>query len=146
VGSISHTKGYCGAVAANQSAFPSVGLDIEIVGRVTSDLFPLVLTTREATFLSAMNAPERARAATIIFSAKEAFYKCQYPVTKRWLDFHDASLELITADLVSGTFIVDIEPHKLGLGRVRFPLIGRFRIDNEFALTGIALEDDTVLS
>jgi 4'-phosphopantetheinyl transferase EntD len=30
----------------------------------------------------------------VIFSAKEAFYKCQYPVTARWLEFEDAHVEL----------------------------------------------------
>jgi 4'-phosphopantetheinyl transferase EntD len=46
---------------------------------------------------------ERGRAAKILFSAKEAFYKCQYTVTERFLDFTDVELSI---DLQRGSFFV----------------------------------------
>jgi 4'-phosphopantetheinyl transferase EntD len=39
----------------------------------------------------------------LVFSAKEAFYKCQYSVTQTMLDFKDVEL---TFDLEAGRFAV----------------------------------------
>ena len=138
-GSISHTSGYACAVAAHAANVGGIGVDAEIVGRVTPDLDRLIFTSREADFLATLSDAERARAATIIFSAKEAFYKCQFPLTHRWLDFRDASLELTTSDLRSGTFVVETAYELLGLPDARLPLQGRFRVDGGIAVTGITL-------
>ena len=139
VGSISHTGGYGCAVAAHAADVGGIGVDAEIVGRVTPELDRLIFTSREAAFLATLSDAERARAATIIFSAKEAFYKCQFPLTRRWLDFREASLELTTSDLRSGTFVVDTAYELLGLSAVPLPLRGRFCIDGDIAVTGVAL-------
>ena len=31
--------------------------------------------------------------ATLFFSAKESFYKCQYPLTQQWVGFQDVEVE-----------------------------------------------------
>jgi 4'-phosphopantetheinyl transferase EntD len=36
----------------------------------------------------------RAEAATILFGAKEAFYKYQYSLTRTWLDFKDVTVSV----------------------------------------------------
>jgi 4'-phosphopantetheinyl transferase EntD len=144
VGSISHTGGYCCAVAANAPAFGSIGIDVEIVGRVTAALDSLVFTHRESAFLSALAGTARARAATVIFSGKEAFYKCQHVVTHQWLDFQDVSLEITTPDMLGGTFRVDTAYARLALGPgIELPLTGRFRIERDLAVTAIALRHET---
>jgi 4'-phosphopantetheinyl transferase EntD len=154
VGSISHTDGYACAAVALESAIGSIGVDVEIVGRVTRNLDPLIFTRRESAFLATLAEAERARAATIIFSAKEAFYKCQYAVTRTWLDFQDATLELTTAEadglvapapdeLLGGTFTVEIAdgllaPH----GGLRPPWRGKFCIARDLVVTGITLHHE----
>ena len=139
-GSISHTTGYGCAVAANEFTVGSIGIDAELAGRVTPQLDRLVFTARESRWLGALSVNDRRFASTIIFSAKEAFYKCQYPVTRRWLEFVDASIEIASSDLRSGTFTVDTAYDALDLGaEVRLPLRGRFTTDGELVLTGIAL-------
>ncbi len=140
-GSISHTEGFVCAVAARTPDVAGIGVDAEIVGRVTSDLDALIFTARESAFLESLNAAERARAATIIFSAKEAFYKCQHALTDAWLDFKEASLELTTDDLLSGTFAVGADYERLRLlgKRIELPLHGRFLIVGDLAVTGLAL-------
>jgi 4'-phosphopantetheinyl transferase EntD len=139
VGSISHTSNYGCAVVAHASDLTSIGVDVEIVGRVTAELDTLVFTARERGFLAALPTAERARAATVIFSAKEAFYKCQYAITQQWLDFQDVSLELATSDLVSGAFSAEVAGRVARTGTADFPQRGRFRIDGDIALTGITL-------
>ena len=55
---------------------------------------PGVLNAGERAWLQTCAAPDRRLWATVIFSAKEAFYKCQYPVTAQWLEFEDAHVQL----------------------------------------------------
>lgn len=62
----------------------------------------------------------------LIFSAKEAVYKCYYPLTLAWLDFHDVQIDL---DLDTGTFVAQ-------LTRPSAPdLLGSREIDGKFAST-----------
>lgn len=139
-GSISHTNNFCCAAIGNASKVGSIGIDAEIIGGVTSDLDALLFTPREADLLAGL--PDRAReiAATLIFSAKEAFYKCQYPVTRAWLDFTDATIVPETRDWASGGFIIETEYRRLGLeATIDLPLHGRFVVDDKLMLTGVAL-------
>jgi len=143
VGSISHTTGFAGAVAATTNRMRSIGIDIEAVGRVTTEIEPRIFTRRESSFLASLSASARDRAATVIFSAKEAFYKCQYPLTGTWLDFPAVWLELIAddaaSDMSSGTFTISATHGMPALPGVPLPLAGRFAIADGFALTGVAL-------
>ena len=60
-------------------------------------------------------------------------------MTRRWLEFLDASLELATADLLSGTFAIETAYELLGLEDDTLPLRGRFRVADEIAITGLTL-------
>ena len=93
VGSITHTDGICGAVVAERGRFRAIGLDMEIVGRVTPEIWRTICTPEETTWLSALREPEQSRCAALIFSGKETFYKCQYGVTRQWLEFDDVALD-----------------------------------------------------
>lgn len=148
-GSISHTDGYRCAVAAREAAVGSIGVDVEILGRVTCDVAALVLTPHETDFLSTLSSAARMHAATIIFSAKEALYKCQYPIGRQWLDFRDVTVELVAPDLAypsdvdraafAGSFRVAASFAGRGTGRVIPSLQGRFSIDGALVATGITL-------
>ncbi|MDP8984158.1 MAG: 4'-phosphopantetheinyl transferase superfamily protein [Pseudomonadota bacterium] len=93
VGSISHTAGWCVAVAASKARLSAIGVDCEVVGHVGPEVWPSLFTPQEALWVDSLPEPERPAAAALIFSAKEAFYKCQYPLTGQWLDFHDLHIE-----------------------------------------------------
>ncbi len=93
VGSISHTAGLCIAAVAEKTRLSAVGVDCEVVGHVGADLWTTICTPREALWVDSLPELERPAAAALIFSAKEAFYKCQYPLTGEWLDFHDLHIE-----------------------------------------------------
>jgi 4'-phosphopantetheinyl transferase EntD len=92
VGSITHTDGYCGTVVGPRVLFRGIGVDAEQRGSVREGLWRYILTEQEWRWIAARSASERAELATLVFSAKEAFYKCQYCVTRAWLDFHDVAI------------------------------------------------------
>jgi len=89
VGSISHTSGLCLAVVAEQTRVAALGIDCEVVGHVNADIWETICTAAELAWLASLPAPLQAAAVALLFSAKEAVYKCQYPLTGEWLDFHD---------------------------------------------------------
>ncbi|MDB6085666.1 MAG: 4-phosphopantetheinyl transferase [Gammaproteobacteria bacterium] len=104
VGSISHSAGFCVAAVAAKSRFAGIGIDCEVAGHVGADLWATICTAREASWVASLPDAERSQAAGLIFSAKEAFYKCQYPLTGEWLDFHDLEVEPTALRGMNGGF------------------------------------------
>jgi len=100
VGSISHCDSLVGAIVAKKSEHISLGLDIEEIGRVTSDLWDLVFTENEKVYLNVLTGRKLEEQSTAIFSIKEAFYKFQHPLTKTFLDFLDVEVSLPSMDKV----------------------------------------------
>ena len=94
VGSISHCDSLAGVIVAKKSEHISLGLDIEEIGRVTSDLFDLVFTEEEKSYLSSFTGRKLEEQSTLIFSIKEAFYKYQHPITKTFMDFLEVQVSL----------------------------------------------------
>jgi 4'-phosphopantetheinyl transferase EntD len=139
VGSITHTLGFCAAAVAPSSAFEALGIDAEIVGRVTPEIWPYLFTLAEFTLLESLPAPRRAEVATLVFSAKEAFYKCQYALTGEWLEFGDVTLELTGIGESAGGFRVKPLVTLASPLLVECALTGRFRVTGDLVLTGIAI-------
>lgn len=106
IGSISHTRGACAAVVAPRRRYCAIGLDMEVVGSVTPDIWPIVCTAAESDWLSALPESAQALHAALIFSAKEAFYKCQFGLTGRWLDFQDVALDPDASAPGTGRFVL----------------------------------------
>jgi 4'-phosphopantetheinyl transferase EntD len=79
----------------------SIGLDVEVVRPLEPGVAGMILTERERDWLGAQ--PPLAHEALLVtlFCAKEAFYKCQHPLTAKFLDFQDVEVDLRVAD---GTF------------------------------------------
>lgn len=94
VGSISHTSERCLVVVGSAGALRGLGIDIERACAVETELWPTICTEAELAWVEAAPVAERNGRATILFSAKEAFYKCQYPVTGTFLDFRDVELQV----------------------------------------------------
>ena len=91
-GSLSHCDTLCAAAVGKRSAFQSVGVDIETIGRVEQKLWPTLFTEKEAGYFSSLAPDTVALETTLFFSAKESFYKCQYPLTKEWVGFQDVAI------------------------------------------------------
>ena len=94
VGAISHTAGLCAVAVASEPRIVSVGLDVEVATPLDIELHALVCTRDELALLQVVERPFAALAGKVIFCAKEAFYKSQYPLTRLVLDFHDVSVKI----------------------------------------------------
>lgn len=93
-GSITHTHGYCAAVVAATTSIRALGLDAEPETSVKPHLWRRICTPEELAVLHTQEATQAAATATLIFSAKEAFYKCQHTLTGEWLGFTDISVDI----------------------------------------------------
>jgi len=90
VGSIAHSHTWCGAAACRQAVLQGIGLDIEIIKRVSLNIAPKVMTEQELKLIEGVSPHAAQETLALIFSAKESVYKCLYPVCRKRLDFHDA--------------------------------------------------------
>jgi len=92
VGSISHTDTWCAAAVARGEDVRSIGIDLEPATPLKESLWRRVCTVKERGWLSEL--PEPGLTGKILFSAKEAVYKCQYPITTKFLGFHAVEVEI----------------------------------------------------
>jgi 4'-phosphopantetheinyl transferase EntD len=105
-GSITHTEGLCAAVAVPRAALRGLGIDAEVRGRVAEKLWDHIANPAEiAWFRAARDAHEAAERATLLFSAKEAFYKAQYCISRTYVGFHEVELRFER----SGEFVVTLQ-------------------------------------
>jgi 4'-phosphopantetheinyl transferase EntD len=139
VGSITHTIGFCGAVAASRDSFVSLGIDAEIVSRVTPDVWLQTLTADDIMRISSLASTQRERAAAILFTAKEAFYKCQFRVTGAWLDYSDVSVEIVSEGSDSGTLLVRSATPVARRVMGDFVARGRYQIADALVFAGFAI-------
>ena len=95
-GSLSHCDTLCVAAVGRRGTVQSIGVDVETIGRVEQKLWPTLFTEKEADYFSSLAPDTIALETTLFFSAKEAFYKCQYPLTREWVGFQD--VEVVRTD------------------------------------------------
>jgi 4'-phosphopantetheinyl transferase EntD len=139
VGSITHTSGFCAAVVARKQSLSAVGIDSEVAGSVKAELWRGICTPSEIAWLRSLPAGEQSAAATLIFSAKEAFYKCQYPLVGERLNFNDATVAPAWG-AARGVFTIHAN-RSIALARhATLPLQGRFLFHENLVTTGIAVQ------
>lgn len=130
-GSISHTRGFCVAVATTGAH--SIGIDVEEVDRMTLNIERRILVDAERSLLDALDDLDRRRRVATIFAAKEAFYKAHYEVDPRYLGF----------DAVAVTVEDSIVRFAPASGDVDTAIIesttGRFRYESGRVLVGVAI-------
>jgi 4'-phosphopantetheinyl transferase EntD len=132
VGSISHTRERCAVVLERSPPMRSVGLDIEIVRPLEEGVLALTLTGRERAWLRTQPEAAEAELAILFFSAKEAYYKCQYPLTRTFLDFQDVEIDIAPE---SGRFVARLL--KAGVPRGISRLEGRFAVGEGSVFCGM---------
>ena len=94
VGSITHTRDWCGVVVTRAEELAGVGIDAEPEEPIETELFRRICTSRELEWLAGHPEELRGLLGRAVFSAKEAFYKAQYLQTSQYLGFHDVELDL----------------------------------------------------
>ena len=98
-GSISHTHSCAMAVVAHSDKVMALGIDVEENTPLDDKLLPAICSDQEQKWLKAQTNP--GQLAKVIFSAKEAAYKCQYTLSQRFVGFDGMELEL---DLTQARF------------------------------------------
>jgi len=140
VGSITHTAGLCAAVVGEAARFAGLGLDCEVVGDVEPELWPKICVPRETAWLRSLPPHEQARASALIFAAKEAFYKCQYPAAGEFLGFHDIRLGIRGWDSGPAVFEVHASRALAVAAFAQFPVLGTYRFHEHYVSAGVALD------
>ena len=136
VGSITHTAGFCAAVVADRTCAASLGIDSEVVGDIKIEIWSSVCLPIEIDWVRSLPAAEQTAAVALIFSAKEAFYKCQYPLSRETLGFHDVRAE--TQGLgFEGAFRIHAT-RRIAL-QSALPLGGRYLFHEAFVSAGLSL-------
>lgn len=92
VGSIAHTQRACVAVVAPRTDVAAIGIDLEDDQPIEADLWSTICTRAELAFLHTLPAPRQGLQVRRLFAAKEAVYKCQFPLTHRMLDFQEVEV------------------------------------------------------
>jgi 4'-phosphopantetheinyl transferase EntD len=138
VGSITHTYGYGAAVVARQRDLQGVGLDCEVIDSVDEELWSRICTPAESEQLAQLPPAGRGRQAALIFAAKEAFYKCQFPLTREWVGFEDVLIEPLDPLLATGSLRI-IPQKKLPLeAGIVARLVSRFQFRGPWVITAVA--------
>jgi len=133
-GSITHAHGFCAAVVARSSALRSLGIDAERAGAVRHPLWQHIAGPAEREWLEGLAHEDALAMGTLVFSAKEAFFKCQHPLTREWVHFGDVRVRVEPP-------LFEIEPlRSLRLeGLQPPPWRGRFASAPGLLLTGIGI-------
>ncbi|MEL0435761.1 4'-phosphopantetheinyl transferase family protein [Phycobacter sedimenti] len=99
-GSITHTKSCAIAAVAPQPDLRAIGIDVEEDTPLKEDLRPAICSPGEQAWLDQQDNP--GQMGKLLFSAKEAAYKCQYAVSQRFFGFDGMELEVEADQFRSG--------------------------------------------
>lgn len=139
-GSISHTRSCCAVAVTDAPEVVGLGIDIEEDTPLGDELVRMICTEEEQLWVRRMAPRFAGCLAKLVFSAKEAFYKCQYVTTRAFIDFREVHLKV---DLAGGAFsVARIEREGEPWNRVQ-SVRGRFRQDFGFIATSAVLTSDT---
>jgi enterobactin synthetase component D len=139
VGSISHTAEFVAVALAPLAACGALGIDMEALlpPATAAEIRTLCFREPELT-LAAWGRLDDAARISAGFCAKEALYKCLYPVSRRYFDFLEA--EIVAVDLAAGNLtlrlLCDLAPQwRRG---ARFAVRFRFEAGHVFAAAILA--------
>jgi len=136
VGSIAHTTGCCIVAVTNAPEIIAIGLDIEVDTPLEADLERMICTDSERKRLEGAEPSERGFLGKLYFSAKEAFYKCQYGITRAFLDFGEVEIKF---DLERQCFTIVVLARRGAAWDFVSRTEGRFRRAAGFIITSVTL-------
>jgi len=136
VGSITHTDGYCGVAVARQSVLLSLGVDVESVNQVSKEYWGHLFTPPELSYLHSLPSCKQQGIAALIFSAKECLYKCQYLISKQWLNFLDVH---VLVDHSRNEFHAIVLVDVGGKFHKGNSMTGKYAFGNGYVFTGMAI-------
>jgi 4'-phosphopantetheinyl transferase EntD len=135
VGSVTHTQGLCAVAVAACDRYAGLGIDVEPALPLTPALVERICRNDETAQLSRLQGIAPLTAARLVFSAKEAVYKCQFRLTRKFLAFREVGIELDPR----GTFAVSWRCDSQAWP-CEYRFRGSWRWRGEFLLTAAWLE------
>jgi 4'-phosphopantetheinyl transferase EntD len=112
IGSISHNQRYAAAIALDARTHGAIGIDLETVipAQMRDTLLATAVTPGELDYLLRLTSHLPLELLlTIVFSAKESFYKAAFPTVGRIFDFD--AVALYSLDLVQRSFSFQVQEH-----------------------------------
>jgi 4'-phosphopantetheinyl transferase EntD len=140
VGTISHSRGQCAAVVAWRSNLRSVGVDIEAVDPLPTNLVPFVCRPADLNGRFAVERLIGVDLPKLVFVLKEAFYKAYHFMTGSFLDFVDVEVAVDPALCAFEARLVNDNRPSCGGYRVLGGRFGRVQ-DTLFAATWVTSSD-----
>lgn len=136
VGSITHTAGFCAAAVAQTQDYRGLGLDAELDESASPEFVRRVCSPSEMTRCAELGPIEHW--VNVVFSAKEAIHKLQYPLSGQVLYWRDLEIELDPPHTGAGTFQARFLNPSAPFRRGEL-LAGRWRRAAGLVLTGATL-------
>lgn len=141
VGSMTHCAGYRASVVARDHDVVTIGIDAEPHGRLPEGVLGVVSSAEEQARLAVLAAsrPE-VFWDRMLFSAKESVYKAWFPLTRRWLNFDEASVSFDPANQTFDAQLLVEGPVVNGAILTGFQ--GRWLVGNGLLVTAIVISRD----
>ncbi|WP_462325893.1 4'-phosphopantetheinyl transferase superfamily protein [Desulfoplanes sp.] len=121
---------------ANRNEIEGIGLDVELDTPLDEELFELVCSARERRWLSSYAPGDDGRYAKILFSVKEAAFKCQFPITREFIEYSKAE---ITLNFDRLSFCVAVPRASPEASRICSNIHGRFQVESGFIFSGATI-------
>jgi enterobactin synthetase component D len=138
VGSVTHTAKFAAAAVALVDDAGAVGIDSEeIVSTESAQAIATVVASRAEIAVARAAVGDLCIAQTLVFSAKEAIFKCLYPRVGRFFDFDDVVIRAV--DATHREYVADVVRALSPRVPARMRLVGRFDVDACHVHTGIML-------
>ncbi len=105
VGSMTHCAGFRGCAVARASDLHTIGLDAEPAEPLPDGVLEAIALPEEQAAIRRLGPGipwDR-----LLFSAKESVYKAWFPLTRRFLEFHEARVDLDPAGGFTATLLVE---------------------------------------
>ncbi len=138
VGTMTHCDGYRAAAVAPADRAVGLGVDAEPHGPLPDGVLRLVSLPEERERLAELTAarPE-VHWDRLLFTIKESVYKVWFPITRSWLDFSGASVEIEPGEQ---RFTAELQvPGPTVNGAELKQLHGRYRIGDGLVISAIVL-------
>jgi 4'-phosphopantetheinyl transferase EntD len=131
IGSIAHSSDICLAAISRSKRYAAIGIDIELDVPLPPDIAAEIVHAGDGLGLESGTARLAKDYDVVVFSAKEAAYKCQFPLTGALLGFEALSIRLMPQ---SHSFVARFE-ESVGCFRAGETLDGGYALIGGHVLT-----------
>jgi 4'-phosphopantetheinyl transferase EntD len=137
VGSMTHCAGYRAAAVAHDRFAASIGIDAEPHASLPDGVLAMIARPEEHDRLTELSAAVAdVHWDRLLFSIKESVYKAWFPLTRRWLDFQEASITIDPAGTFTAALLV---PGPILDGQELTGFSGRFAVSDSLMVSTIAV-------